>query len=58
MDQIIALVGLILIFVLAFWRKLPMGAVALSFAYFLGVFHLDSNPKRSLPGSQATSSSP
>lgn len=45
MDQIIALVGLILIFVLAFWRKLPMGAVALSFAYFLGVFHFGFEPK-------------
>lgn len=41
MDHIIALSGLVLIFVLAYWRKLPMGAVALSFAYFLGVLYFD-----------------
>lgn len=45
MDQIIGLSGLVLVFVLAFWRKLPMGAVALSFAYFLGVFYFDSIPQ-------------
>lgn len=45
MDQVIALAGLVLIFVLAFWRKLPMGAVALSFAYFLGVFYFDLTPQ-------------
>lgn len=45
MDQIIALSGLVLIFVLAFWRKLPMGAVALSFAYFLGVLYFDVTPQ-------------
>lgn len=45
MDQIIALSGLVLIFVLAFWRKLPMGAVALSFAYILGTFYFDFSPQ-------------
>lgn len=45
MDQIIALSGLVLIFVLAFWRKLPLGGVALSFAYFLGVFYFDLTPQ-------------
>ena len=45
MDQVIGLSGLILIFVLAFWRKLPMGAVALSLAYFLGVFYFDLLPQ-------------
>lgn len=44
MDTIIALGGLILIFVLAYWRKLPMGAVALSLAYFLGVVYWDMTP--------------
>lgn len=41
MDQVIGLTGLVLIFLLAFWRTLPMGAVALSFAYFLGTFYFD-----------------
>lgn len=45
MEQIIGLVGLILIFVLAFWRKLPMGTVAFSFAYFLGVFYFEFTPR-------------
>lgn len=45
MDQIISLSGLILIFVLAFWRKLPMGAVALSLAYFLGTLYFDLGPQ-------------
>lgn len=45
MDMVIALAGLILIFVLALWRKLPMGAVALSFAYILGVMYWDMTPE-------------
>ncbi|MCO5216884.1 MAG: SLC13 family permease [Thermomicrobiales bacterium] len=46
MDQVIAFAGLVLIFVLAFWRKLPMGAVALSFAYFMGTQYFDFTPQQ------------
>lgn len=45
MQEFISIAGIVLIFVLAFWRKLPMGAVALSFAYFLGVGLFDLTPK-------------
>jgi Na+/H+ antiporter NhaD/arsenite permease-like protein len=41
MDQVFALVGLVLIFGLAFWRNLNMGAVALAFTYLLGTFYFD-----------------
>ena len=41
MDQVFATVGLVLIFGLAFWRNLNMGAVALAFAFLLGTFYFD-----------------
>lgn len=39
MDQILAAAGLVLIFGLAFWRNLNMGAVALAIAFFMGTFY-------------------
>jgi Na+/H+ antiporter NhaD/arsenite permease-like protein len=39
MEQIIALAGFILIFLLAMWRNLHMGAVGLAIAYFLGTMY-------------------
>lgn len=41
MDQVFASVGLVLIFGLAFWRNLNMGAVALAIAFFMGTFYFD-----------------
>lgn len=41
MDQVIATVGLVCIFGLAFWRNLNMGAVALAIAFFMGTFYFD-----------------
>lgn len=41
MDQAIALVGLVLIFGIAFWRNLNMGAVALAVAYVIGTLYFD-----------------
>lgn len=41
MDQVLASAGLVLIFGLAFWRNLNMGAVALAFTFLLGTFHFD-----------------
>jgi Na+/H+ antiporter NhaD/arsenite permease-like protein len=41
MDQFIGVAGFILIFTLAIWRKLHMGAVALGIAYVVGTLHFD-----------------
>lgn len=41
MNQVFALVGLVLIFGLAFWPNLNMGVVTLAFTYFLGKFYFD-----------------
>lgn len=41
MDQVFALLGLVFIFGLAFWRNLNMGAVALAIAFFMGTFYFD-----------------
>lgn len=45
MDQVLATIGLVLIFGLAFWRNLNMGAVALAFAFLLGTFYFDLDAK-------------
>jgi di/tricarboxylate transporter len=39
MDQLIGVVGFILIFTLAIWRSLHMGAVALGIAYIVGTLY-------------------
>lgn len=39
MEQFIALAGFVLIFALALWRNLHMGAVGLAIAYFLGTMY-------------------
>lgn len=41
MDQVIASVGLVSIFGLAFWRNLNMGAVALAISFLIGTFYFD-----------------
>lgn len=50
MDQIIATVGLVAIFLFAFWRNLNMGAVALAFAYASGVLYFGLNAKEIAAG--------
>ena len=41
MTQVVAVVLLVLIFGIASWRNISMGAVALVAAYFAGVFYYD-----------------
>ena len=41
MNEIVAVVGLVVIFALAMWRSVNMGAVALVVAFVLGVFYFD-----------------
>lgn len=50
MDQVLATIGLVLIFGLAFWRNLNMGAVALAFAFLLGTFYFDLDAKEIAAG--------
>lgn len=50
MDQILATVGLVLLFGLSFWRNLNMGAAALAFAYFLGAFYFGMDAKEIADG--------
>lgn len=38
-PEIVAVAGLVLIFAIAMWRKINMGAVALVFAFFLGMIY-------------------
>lgn len=45
MDQIIGLSGLVAIFLLAFWRNLNMGAVALAISYLVGVLYFNLDAK-------------
>jgi len=41
MSEIVAVVGLVVIFALAMWRSVNMGAVALVVAFVVGVFYFD-----------------